>query len=175
MQTNKEFYQGAMYNGTILGAVWSVMYLLLFIGTTNTFSLMLVTAIYVTSPFIAAKYAIKYRRKQCNDTMNFFQAWSFVLYMYICATLLSALVTYAYFALIDGGTFFATLQNMLEESKNIADTDEMLAQQIEQTIETIEQTTPSDFVWQLMNNNLFNTTILPPIIALFVKRKEQIK
>ncbi len=175
MQTNKEFYQGAMYNGTILGAVWSVMYLMLFIGATNAMSLLLVTAIYFASPFIAAKYAIKYRRKECNDTMTYVQAWSFVLYMYICATLLSALIAYAYFVFIDNGAFFATLQSMLEETKNIASTDEMLAQQIEQTIEIIEQTTTNSFVWQIMNNNFFNTTILPPVIALFVKRKEQIK
>ena len=95
--------------------------------------------------------------------------------MYICATLLSALIAYAYFAFIDNGAFFATLQSMLEETKNIAGTDEMLVQQIEQTIEIIEQTTTNSFVWQIMNNNFFNTTILPPVIAIFVKRKEQIK
>ena len=173
IQTNKEFYQGAMYNGTILGAVWSITYLMLFTGITNMLSLLLVTALYIASPFIAAKLAIKYRRKECNNAMNYIQAWSFLLYMYICATLLSALIAYAYFAFLDEGTFFMTLQSILEETKQIAGTDEMLLQQIEQTSNIIDQTTTSDFVWQIMNNNFFNTTIMPLVIAVFVKRKEQ--
>lgn len=172
IQTNKEFYQGAMYNGTILGAVWSIMYIMLFTGITNMLSLLLVTTLYIASPFIAAKLAIKYRRKECNNTMSYIQAWSFLLYMYICATLLSALVAYAYFAFLDGGAFFISLQNILEETKQIAGTDELLIQQIEQTTNIIDQTTTSDFVWQIMNNNLFNSSILPLVIAAFIKRKE---
>jgi hypothetical protein len=172
IQTNKEFYQGAMYNGTILGAVWSIMYLMLFTGITNMMSLLLVTTLYIASPFIAAKLAIKFRSKECNNTMSYIQAWSFLLYMYICATLLSALTAFVYFEFLDGGAFFMTLQSILEETKQIAGTDELLIQQIEQTSNIIDQTTTNGFVWQIMNNNFFNTTILPIIIAVFVKRKE---
>ena len=78
-----------------------------------------------------------------------------------------------YFAFFDDGTFIMTLQKMLEESMKIAGTDELLIQQIEQTKNIIEKTTTNDFVWQMMNNNLLNTTILPMIIAIFVKRKDK--
>ena len=105
--------------------------------------------------------------------MGYLQAWIFLLYMYICATLLSALVIYIYFSYIDGGAFFMTLQKMLDESMKIAGTDELMIKQIEQTKNLIENTTTSDFVWQLMNNNLLSTTILPAIIAFFVKRNNK--
>ena len=170
---NKDFYQGAMYSGTMLGAVWSIMYLLLFTGTTNLFSILISLSLYFASPFIAAQSAIRYRRKECDNTMSYIQAWIFVLYMYICATLLSTFITYIYFAFFDDGTFIMTLQKMLEESMKIAGTDELLIQQIEQTKNIIEKTTTNDFVWQMMNNNLLNTTILPMIIAIFVKRKDK--
>lgn len=172
-QANKEFYQGAMYNGTILGVIWSIMYLLLFAGTTSMLSLFLCMTLYMSSPFIATRFAIRYRRDNHNNTMSFMQAWSFVLYMYLCATLLSTLVTYIYFAFFDGGTFFTTLQSMLDESLKIPNTDTALTQQIEQIKEIIDKTTTNDFVWQIMNNNLTNTTLLPMIIAVFVKRKEK--
>ena len=62
---------------------------------------------------------------------------------------------------------------MLDESMKIAGTDELMIKQIEQTKNIIENTTTSDFVWQLMNNNLLSTTILPAIIAFFVKRNNK--
>ena len=172
-QINKDFYQGAMYNGTILGAVWSITYLLLIAGTTSMTSLFLCLTLYLASPFIAAKLAVKYRRNECDDTMSYLQAWTFILYMYICATLLSTLITYIYFSFFDNGTFLTTLQKILEESMNVAGTDEQLIKQIEQTQNIIDRTTSSDLVWQIMSNNLTNTTILPVIIAIFVKRKEK--
>ena len=122
---NKEFYQGAMRCGTALGAVWSIMYLLLFAGATSMLSISLCLTLYIASPFIAARYAAGYRRKECDNAMSYLQAWIFLLYMYICATLLSALVIYIYFSYIDGGAFFMTLQKMLDESMKIAGTDEL--------------------------------------------------
>ena len=170
MQTNKEFYQEAMRYGTTLGAVWSVTYLLLFVGVTNTTATFLFSLFYMASPFIAANLAIKYRKKECDNTMSYLQAWIFTFYMYICATLLSALVTYIFFRFIDGGTFFMTVQGMLDETMKIAGTDEQLIQQIEQTKTLLNQITTREFVWQLMNNNLFNATFLPLVLALFIKK-----
>lgn len=168
----KEFYQAAMRNGTLLGALWSVIYLLLFVGTSNIACMLLCLALFFSSPFVAARLAATYRRKELNDTMPYLMAMIFLFYMYICATLLSTLVSYIYLSFFDGGIFFATLQGMLEESASIAGTDAQLAQQIEQTISIIENTTTNDLVWQLMNNNLMNATILPLIIAIFVKKNK---
>lgn len=170
-EISKEFHQSAMRNGTILGVVWSAMYLLLFMGTTNTAALMLVAALYFSSPFIAAKLAIKYRRTECNDIMPYTHAWLYVAYMYLCATLLSTLVIYIYFTFIDGGTFFMSLQSILDETAGMTGTDEQFLQQIEQTKNILEQITIGSFVWQNMSNNLFSTSVMSLVIALFVKRK----
>lgn len=168
--SKKDFYQGAMYNGTLLGAVWSAMYILLFAGTTNLMSLFLCMVLFFSSPIIAVQLAGRFRKKECSDTMSYINAWSFVFYMYICATLLSALVSFLYFELIDGGRFFMRIQSMLEASMNAPGIDSTMTGQIEQTIKIIEQTTTSEFVWQMMSNNFFNAMILPVILALFVKR-----
>ncbi|MBR4988777.1 MAG: DUF4199 domain-containing protein [Bacteroidaceae bacterium] len=172
-QTNKEFYQNAMRNGTILGAVWSIMYLLLFAGTTNMLSIFTCLVLYFTSPFIAAKLAIKFRRNECENRMGYMQAWTFVFYMYICATLLSALVSYIYFRFFDEGAFFMSLQNMLNESMKIAGADELMTQQIKETQNIIDNATTGSFVWQIMNNNLVSSTIMPLVIAIFVKKNDK--
>lgn len=166
----KEFYQGAMFCGTLLGGVWSLMYLLLFAGTTNTIALLLCMVLFFSSPIMAIRIANAYRKKACNDTMTYLQAWNFTFYMYICATLLSTLISFIYFRFFDGGEFFMTIQTLLEETMRVADTDQALTQQIEQTKNIIEQTTTSSFVWQIMSNNLTNSIILPLIIAIFVKK-----
>lgn len=169
--SRKEFYQGAMSNGTILGVAWSIMYLSLFAGTTNMFFLSLSMALFISSPFMAAKLAIIFRKKSCGDAMSYIQAWIFTFYMYISATLLSTLVTYIYFHFIDGGSFVMTLKGMFDEAIRVAGSDKLLTEQLEQTRTMLENTATSNFVWQLMNNNLMNATILPLIIAFFVKRK----
>jgi hypothetical protein len=172
-QTNKEFYQSAMRNGTVLGAVWSIMYLLLFAGTANMLSLFTCLVLYFASPFIAAKLAIKFRRNECENRMGYMQAWTFVFYMYICATLLSALVSYIYLRFFDEGAFFMSLQTMLDESIKIAGTDELMIQQIKETQKIIDDTTTGSFVWQIMNNNLVSSTIMPLVIAIFVKNNDK--
>ena len=35
----------------------------------------------------------------------------------------------------------------------------------------LSQTTVNGIMWQLLNNNIFNSLILPPIIALFARKK----
>jgi hypothetical protein len=168
--SRKDFYQGAMFNGTMLGALWSIIYLLLFAGVGNTISLSLCLVLFFSSPFIAVKLAVYFRRKECDDTMSYLQAWLFTFYMYICATLLSALVSFIYFRFIDGGTFLMSLQNMIEEAMKLAGTNELLVQQYEQTMTLIAQITERDLVWQLMNNNLYSATFLPLVLALFIKK-----
>lgn len=168
--SRKDFYQGAMYNGTLLGALWSAMYLLLFAGVGSTISMFLCLVLFFLSPFIAVKLAVYFRRKECDDTMSYLQAWLFTFYMYICATLLSTLVSFIYFRFIDGGTFLMSLQNMIEEAMKLAATNELLVQQYEQTMTLIAQITERDIVWQLMNNNLLNATFLSLVLALFIKK-----
>jgi hypothetical protein len=48
--------------------------------------------------------------------------------------------------------------------------DEVTKMQFEQIKELLSQMTVKEIVWQLMNNNIFNSLTLPPMIALFVRK-----
>lgn len=170
---NNDFYQKAMLCGTILGGVWSVMYLLLFAGTTSMPALYLCMFLFFASPVIAVMLATNYRRKECDNAMSYLQAWIFIFYMYLCASLLSALVSFIYFRFLDSGMFFMTLQGMLAEITEMPNADAALVQQMQEAAKVLEQTTPTSFVWQLMSNNFMNATIIPLILAIFVRKKRE--
>ena len=169
----KDFYQRSMYYGTLLGTVWSVMYILLFAGVGNFVMLLLCSALFFASPFIAGMFAKKYRREECNDNMNFTQVWIFLFYMYISAALFSALISFIYLKFIDGGAFLLSLQETLSAGAELPGTDETMKQQMTTLAESIGNTSAADFVWQILSNNMFNTSVLPLIIALFIRKNNK--
>ena len=169
----KDFYQSAMYYGTMLGIVWSVMYILFFAGMESMTMLLACSALFFASPFIAIYFAVKYRKEECNDNMSFIQAWIFMFYMYICAGLLSALISFLYLRFIDGGAFFMSLQEILQAGAKLAEADEAMKQQIQAALEMTEGLTPGNFVWQQLSNNLFTTTVLPLVLAIFVRKNNK--
>lgn len=166
----KDFYQSSMYYGTMLGIVWSIMYILFFTGISSMTGLLACFSLFVASPFIAMSFAKKYRKEECNDIMNFRKAWIFLFYMYVCAGMFSAFVSFIYLRFIDNGTFFMSMQEILKAGAELPGTDEAMKQQIQAALEALASITPGNFVWQLLSNNMFNTSVLPLIIALFVRK-----
>jgi hypothetical protein len=162
-----------MYYGTMLGIIWSIMNVLMFIGLKSPVLLLTCIALFIGSPFFAASFAKKYRRNECGNCIRYMQAFTFLYWMYICACLLSALVMFLYFRFIDNGMFFATIQEVLTASMNFPGIDEAYRQQAELSLQTIQNSTTSEFVWYILGNNIFNASILPFIIAIFVRRNNK--
>lgn len=162
-----------MYYGTMLGIIWSIMYLLMFAGLKSPVLLLTCIALFIGSPFFAASFAKKYRRNECGNCMRYMQAFTFLYWMYICASLLSTLAMFLYFRFIDNGMFFATMQEILTASMNLPGIDETYRQQAEQALQIIRETTTSEFTWQILGNNILNSSILPFIIAIFVRRNNK--
>ena len=162
-----------MYYGTMLGIIWSIMYVLVFIGLKSPVLLLTCIALFIGSPFFAASFAKKYRRNECGNCIRYMQAFTFLYWMYICASLLSTLAMFLYFRFIDNGMFFATMQEILTASMNLPGIDETYRQQAEQALQIIRETTTSEFTWQILGNNILNSSILPFIIAIFVRRNNK--
>lgn len=169
----KSFYQGAMQQGTMLGIVWSIMFLLLFIGTDDLLMLFTSMTLFMGSPVIAALLAIKYRRTECNNTMSYMQAWGFTFYMYIFASIFCAFITFLYFKFVDGGAFFQSIQKMLTESMNTPGLPEAMKQQFQMTMEEFSRTTPIGFTWTILNSCISNSCFLPFLIAIFVRKNNK--
>ena len=168
---SKGFYHSAMQYGTYLGIFWAVMYILLFKFPTSTTLSTLSMAMLFGSPILACSLAVKYRKNECDNNIKFPQAWTFLFCMYICATLFSAMTNYIFFNIIDQGAFLMDFNNLLSQIIEAPDIQESTRIQFEKIQDTLSQLTVNDIIWQLLNNNIFNSLILPPIIALFVRKQ----
>ena len=170
------FLQSAMKYGTYLGIFWAVMYVFLFKYLNHPFLSMLCPAMFFGSPVVAAFLAINYRKKECWNFMTYSQAWSFLFFMYICATILSTLTNYLYFKYIDNGSFIANYNDMILQVMNTPGLDEGMTTQIksvfEPTMELLSQMSIKEMVMMWLNNNILSTLILPAIIAMFVRKQK---
>lgn len=159
-----------MYSGTLLGMLWTAMYASCILGFTSLVFTLLFLLLNISSPFYAGYLAVQYRKRECGNRMGFIQAWTFVLVMYLCASMLAAVVQFVYFRFMDNGYFTLVMSEIaaiIKENPAIAGD---MAAQIEQAMSTLTSMTPKDLVTDMFSSNIMNATILAPIIALFVKK-----
>ena len=168
---SKGFYQNAMQYGTYLGIFWAMTYILLFKFPTSPMVSTMALTMYFCSPFFAGRLAAGYRRKECGNSIKYPQAWTLLFCMYICATLFSAMTNYIFFQLIDQGAFLMDFNDILSQIISTPGIEEAAKVQFEQIQDTLSQLSATEIVWQLLNNNIFNSLTLPPIIALFVRKQ----
>lgn len=167
---NNTFYQRAMQCGTLLGLLWIAMYTSCIAGFANPFFVLLFMALNIASPFYAGYMAIKYRRTECNNILPYSKAFLFVLTMYICASMLSALAHFIYFEFFDNGYFV----QLLMEIKKLLDSDPQqfgqLSKDFNDTITLLTGDGMNNMVLNILTSNISNGTLLSLIIAIFVKR-----
>ena len=61
----------------------------------------------------------------------------------------------------------------LEETEEYLYSAHQMTQQIKETQNIIDNATTGSFVWQIMNNNLVSSPIMPLVIAIFVKKNDK--
>ena len=163
----------AMQYGTYLGLLWCAMYASFLAGFTSIFYTLCFFALYISSPFYAAYLTKKYRKEVCNDSMPFTQAWLFLFIMYICASLLSAVTQFIYFRFFDNGYFVQMIQQMFELLNATPEISNEMSKEFGNAIDLFAKLSSKDIVFNFLSSNMMNATILPPIIALFVKKNKQ--
>lgn len=175
-ENRAEYNQAAMKGGTILGIIWIAATASYIGGLNNPILLFLSMILAFASPFYAGAFAIKFRKNECMNTMTFLQAWLFVMIMYICASLLLAIVHYIYFAFIDNGYL---AQIFIENANNVLEQDALLTAegitQIETAKKLIQTITPTEWSISFLSMNLMTATFLAPVTALFVRKNPTTK
>lgn len=169
-ENSKGFYQSAMKYGTYLGIFWAIMYILLLKFSASPMLSMIAVGMFIYSPFLASRFTVNYRRLECGDSIRYPQAWTFLFCMYICATLFSGMTNYIYFSIIDQGRLMMDVNEMLSQVIAAPGIEDASKIQFEEMQDMISKLTIKDVIWQLFNNNIFNSLTLPPIIAFFVRK-----
>ena len=167
---NNIFNREAMFRGTMLGVFWILMSAIYMMGLNTPILSYLFLAMFVASPFYAGYMVVNYRKRECNDKMTFVKAWLFLIIMYICASLLSAIVQYLYLVYIDNGYLFGVIQEQLDFLLNEPTIDDITKEALKQASEIWNNTTAKDIVVQILSSNVMLTGIIAPRKALFVKK-----
>ena len=168
----RHFYHHAMKYGTYLGIAWAIMYILLFQSYASQYLSMAAIALFFTSPFIACRLAVNFGRNECGRHMKYSQTWIFLLCMYICATLFSALTNYIFLNVIDQGALLMEINNALTQiisSPTIGEEEKAAFENIQ---DLASRLTTNDITWQLLSNNIYCSMIMPPLIAIFASRNQ---
>ena len=168
------FYQRAMRYGTYLGIIWAIMYIMVFNSLRTPFLGTVASILFISSPFIAKRFATRYRDEEYENGMAFPQAWTFLFCTYLFATLLSTFTNYIYLGFIDHGAFQMDAINIYTEVLKTPGIDEVAKEQIKAIQEMISQMSVRSMTISLMNSNIFSSLVLPPVIALFVRKKQQL-
>lgn len=175
MTENRSYLQKyAMHFGTYMGVYWVLKFILFPLGLTIPFLLFLFVGLTLGVPFLGYYYARLYRNKICGGYISFAQAWIFTIFMYLFASLLTAVAHYIYFAYIDGGFVTDTYLNILNEASNsqLASMQPYM-EQLQSMIELVGSMTPADITLQLLSQNVFYGTLLAIPTALFVMKRNR--
>lgn len=161
-----------MVFGTYMGLFWITKFILVPIGVNMPFLLLLFFCLTLCVPFLGYYYTKMYRDRVCGGQISFFHAWTFNLFMFICASMLTAVAHYVYFAFIDQGYLIGVCKDMLAtiETSNVPGTEAYVTQ-VKESIDILEALTPTDIILQLLVNNVYNCSLLSIIIALIAKKR----
>lgn len=163
--------QYAMIFGTYMGLFWILKFILVPLGLTSPFLLLLFICLTICVPFMRYYYTKLYRNRVCDGSITFFHAWLFNVFMYVCASLLTSAAHYIYFRFIDHGYLLGTLSQQLsmQTTGNIL----MSLEQMKAYIDIMRTQTPTDITLNIISSNIYYCTLLSIPTALVAMRRKK--
>ena len=166
----KAMSERAMYHGTLFGFIMIVTNILYILGLKSPLCSTLFLGLTIASPFIAGRFAIAYRKQELGNSMTFSQAWLFLIIMYTCSAILTAVAQFVYFQYFDNGYFMEFILEQFATLINSDEIDAMLKNQFIETAELLKKLSTRDIVLQLFSTNIMIAPIITLIIAIFVRK-----
>lgn len=159
----------AMLSGTYMGIFWILKFVLIPTGMTTPLLLFLFLCLTLCVPFLAFRYTKAYRNNACDGSISFLHAWAFNVFMFICASLLTSVAHYVYFEFIDQGFLYESILQAFKQENTLS--DDFYAP-IEQSINFLVSSTPTEITLKMLADNIYNSTLLSIPIALFAMKRK---
>ena len=169
-QSTKGMLQTAMQYGTNLGILWIIAFAAYIVSITTKEMSLLFLMLLAISPIYAGYLGIRYRKKECENSLGFLNAWTFMIIVYTCASLLSAIACYIYFYFLDSGTVLAAFKEQIDIYTSMEISEEM-KKAFNETYDILSNLNASDICIQYFTSNLFISSILAPLTSIFVYKK----
>ncbi len=172
----KTLQEHAMRFGTLMGIFWILKFILLPLGFKIPFLQLLFIMLTCYVPFLGYKMVKKYRNDFCEGTVNFSQAYLFLMMMYFFAALLTSAGHFTYFQFIDNGFITDSYLSSLETFKNgVSGGSDASVDQLIEMFNQVAALSPIQLTLQLFIQNIFYGSLLAlPTALLAMKRKKQI-
>lgn len=169
-EKRKSVGERAMFYGTIFGGVMIATNIFYLLGLeSQAFSLLFIIFI-LSSPIIAGKLAAYYRKSEQENQMTFTQAWTFLIIMYMCAAILTAIAQFIYFTFIDNGYFMSTILQQFDTLIAMEQIDATLRNELAKTADLMRSLSNRDIILQIFTTNIIISPIITFFIAIFVRK-----
>lgn len=166
----------SMVAGTVMGAFWIFKFIFFPWGMSYAPMMLVFGALTFIVPFWGYRFACLYRDRYSNNngSIGFVHAFTFCLFMYMYASLLTSVAHLVYFQFLDNGFIMERLEEMFETVKEspLPGMDNYLPQ-YQLALDTYAILSPVDITLQLVSQNMFYGLLLALPTALFVKRKNK--
>lgn len=161
----------AMHFGTYMGIFWIAKFAFFPLGLKNPLLLFVFVALTIAVPFLAHRYAKNFRDNICEGNITFSQSWVFLVFMFLFASMLTAVAHYIYFQFIDYGYIVSAYSDIINNlPENLADATNY-KEQFNELLELTSNMTPIEITMQLLSSNILNCSILSLVISFFIKKK----
>jgi len=173
MQVN--ILKSAMKSGAVLGVLFSINFLLS-IPTNNT--LAGIIKCLVVGAIILALYRLStdFRDKECGGYITYGKSFSFILFSFFYAALISSMVKFVYFQFINPDH----LNNLYNELNNLYNEAMLLMEKMKFPIDSSFEDSlssllkPASFSLQYIWVNMLGGTFVGLIMAAFIKKEKNI-
>jgi len=159
--------KSAMYNGLIMGVIFSINFLFSvskitsLVVLTNVIAILIIIGIY--------RMAMQFRDTECNGIITYSKAFSLILLTFFFAAIISSVVKFVYFQFINPDY----LDQMFQETMKVLNkmkfpvNDEMINQ-------TKSMLKPVNYTFVYIWTNVFFGLIVGLIMAAFIKKEKSI-
>ena len=166
----------ARLDGVWLALLWTFCFASYLLGMENALMGWMAMLLLVWVPFFVAKRVRLFRDNARDGAISFLRGWGYVALMFFYASVLFAIVQYAYFAYIDQGYFVSMMQkavNAPEMASQMAQYEGM-KEMLDEALQEYAQTRPIDLAINFLTMNLMVGFLLGMPIAAVVRRSEAV-
>lgn len=167
---NNALTQAAMKYGTQLGILWIIAFATYILALSTPEMSLIFLVLLIASPIYAGYLGIRYRKKECDNRLNFMNSWALMIIIYMCAAILSAIACYVYFRYMDNGLALSAFKEQIDAYQAM-DIGEEMKKAFTDTYNILANLNASDICMQYLLSNIFISTFLAPLTALVVYKK----
>lgn len=124
----------------------------------------------LATPFLVGKRLAAFRTQALDGVISFRRAYAYSLYVFIYASLVFALVQYAYFQFLDNGAFAELITTTMKQVAPVYEQNGVSKEEIKSSMDLITMITPVQWAFMFMMQNLAIGAIISLPIALIGKR-----